>query len=443
MAFDGNRLNVTVDDVIKAEGRRTPDSTVAQRRFRFAFILVVPAGSDPGAAVQQVETYRQQFPDYYAQAASGNASAEDTLNRSLKLSIFPAAGVLTGASATATLAVATAPRTDLAVRIDTPKGNVQAPATVVIPAGARVASFPLTGVKNGVEELLTTPLDSAWETAFARVQVADAAQARLTVVDSAADSLTVRLTDQNDLPYPGARIAATASGGGTVIPGVALTDAQGRARFRWDYGAAVNAQLQLAAEAAPSVALTLHAGGSVPAITAVTNAASYAPGISPGGIATIFGTNLDPAATVTVNGSRAQVFYSSTSQINFYVPPATPLGTVTVAAQLPSGAAPSFDAQSVSAQAGIFGIAQQTGYLEIYATGLGPTRLSGGLTITALTPQVFLGATPVTPMYSGLAPGYPGLYQVNVAIPAGLSGTVGVVVAIGNSVSNTVQVTIP
>jgi len=444
VAFGGNRLNVSVDDIIQAEGRRTPDSTVAQRRFRFAFILVTRAGTTVSTDdLQTVDGFRQQFPAYYSQAADGNASAEDTLNRSLKLSVFPAAGVVAGASATATLSVQAAPRADLTVRIDTPKGVAQAPATVVIPAGATAANFTLTGVKSGVEELLATPLDSAWETAFARLQVADASQVRLSVVNGAPGALTVRLSDGNDLPYPGARITAAASGGGTVTPAVAVTDGLGRATFQWNYGAAASAQLQLAVEAVPSAALTLQAGSAVPAIGAVTNAASFAPGISPGGIATIFGANLDPAAKVTVNGSPAQVFYSSTSQINFYVPPETPVGTVTVAALLPSGAAPSFDVQSVSEQAGIFAIVPYPDYLEIYATGLGPTRLSGGYAITTMTPQVFFGATPVTPMYSGLAPGYTGLYQLNVALPAGLSGGVGVVVAAGNSVSNTVQVTIP
>src|SRR5207249_2465119 len=80
----GDRLDIAVNDVIAAEGRRTPDWTVAQRRYRFAFIMIVPAGSTvPDSQVQQVETYRQQFPAFYAKASSNNASADTTLNRSL------------------------------------------------------------------------------------------------------------------------------------------------------------------------------------------------------------------------------------------------------------------------------------------------------------------------------------------------------------------------
>jgi uncharacterized protein (TIGR03437 family) len=191
------------------------------------------------------------------------------------------------------------------------------------------------------------------------------------------------------------------------------------------------------------VALTLHGGSAAPSIGAVVNAATFAPGISPGSIATIFGTNLDPAAKLTVNASETRVFYADTRQINFYVPPETPMGTVTIAAQLVSGAGPTVEVPIVSEQAGIFAIVPRQGYVEIYATGLGATHLLAGLAVTTQTPVIYFGATPASPLFSGLAPGFLGLYQINVAVPAGVSGTVPVVVSIGKSVSNTVQVTIP
>jgi uncharacterized protein (TIGR03437 family) len=436
VAFDGTPLPITVGDVIKAEGRRTPDATVAQRHYRFAFIMVVPAGTDPSAAqLQQVEAYRQQFVDFYAKAANGNASAETTLNRTLKLSVSPAAGLLAGATATVTATVQSAPRSDLALRIDTPQGAAQAPASVRIPAGATSTMFTLTGVKSGVEELSVTPVDSTYETAVARVQVADASQARLVTIDPTPESLTVRLTDINDLPYPGAAIIAAASAGSSVTPARAMTDEQGRAVFHWTYGDAASAQLRLAAEAAPSVALTFNRGTAVPVIAAVVNAATFAAGIAPGSIATIFGANLDPAAKVAINGSPVQIFYASATQINFFVPLETPLGTATIA----SGAA-QLDVPIVSEQAGIFAIVPHPGYIEIYATGLGATQPSNGLAITTQTPVIFFGTTPARPMFSGLAPGFLGLYQVNVAVPAGASGIVPVVLSIGKSVSNSVQV---
>ena len=42
-----------------------------------------------------------------------------------------------------------------------------------------------------------------------------------------------------------------------------------------------------------------------------------------------------------------------------------------------------------------------------------------------------------------LAPGFTGLYQVNVAIPSGLTGPVPVLLSMGRSVSNTITVTLP
>src|ERR1019366_3750263 len=60
-------------------------------------------------------------------------------------------------------------------------------------------------------------------------------------------------------------------------------------------------------------------------------------------------------------------------------------------------------------------------YIEIYCTGLGPTRNSGGLSLPTLQPTVYIGATPVSAAYSGLAPGFVGLYQVDARIPAGLA----------------------
>jgi uncharacterized protein (TIGR03437 family) len=442
IAFDGYRLDVGVRDIADAEGRRTPDSTVAQRRFRFAFILIVPAGTDVAPAdLQQVETYRAQFAAFYSKVTSGNAGAETTLSRSLKLSLFPASGILSGASSTASLMLESATTTPLTVQLRAAQGFARVPDAVTIPAGSTSASFTITGVTSGVEEVTATPLDSLYETAFARVQVAAAQQARLTTVSTSSDAVVVQLSDVNNLPYPGARIIAAATSG-SVTPALAVTDWQGRATFQWDTGSTSD-QVRLTAEAQPEIALTLTGGFALPVIGGVVNAASYAPSVAPGSIAALFGTNLAGAASVTVNGAPAPVFYGSATQINFYIPPGVPTGRATVSVALPSGASASFETAVVSEQAGIFAIVPRSGMIEIYATGLGATRPSGDLSVTTLTPTVFFGSTAAVPVFSGLAPGFTGLYQINAAIPAGISGTVPVTVSIGNSVSNTVGVAIP
>jgi uncharacterized protein (TIGR03437 family) len=72
--------------------------------------------------------------------------------------------------------------------------------------------------------------------------------------------------------------------------------------------------------------------------------------------------------------------------------------------------------------------------VQLYMNGLGP--VTGGpasgefastavLTHTTATPQVTIGGQPATVQFSGLTPGLPGLYQVNVFVPTGIStGTV-------------------
>src|ERR1017187_6212527 len=245
VSFTGSRLNISVNDVIQAVGRRTPDSTVAQHRFRFGFILVVPEGAQDSSItnnVQQVETYRQQFVAAYTRFSASLAAVDTTLNRGMHLSLFPAAGVVAGGSATATLSVQTPPKADLAVTLTAPLGYAQWPGQVTIAAGATSASFTVSGIKAGVEELLATPADSSYETAFARVQVATPSQLTLRAVSgdnpvpgptgALPAPVVVRLTDANGLPYPGALIQAAAAGG-SVRPDTATPDASGQASFQW------------------------------------------------------------------------------------------------------------------------------------------------------------------------------------------------------------------
>ncbi len=247
VAFTGRRLNISASDVMRAMGRRTPDYTVAQHRFRFGFILLVPPGaanSSLTAAVQQVETYRRQFVASYAKFSANLAVADTTLNRSMRLSLFPAAGVVAGGTATATISVQTPPKTDLVVRFAPTAGFAQVPEQVTIAAGATSATFSISGIKSGVEELLATPADSSYETAFARVQVAAPSQLTLRKVVSNpfSGNVAVQLTDANGLPYPGARIAA-ATTSGSVTPAIAAADAAGIASFQWTPGAGATNQL--------------------------------------------------------------------------------------------------------------------------------------------------------------------------------------------------------
>ena len=463
VGFTGTRLNISVNDIMQTLGRRTPDYTVAQHRFRFGFIVVVPSGTPNSSLtndVQQVETYRQQFVAAYTKFSANLGTADTTLNHSVRLSLFPAAGVVAGGSASATISLQTPPAADLVVRLAAPAGFVQVPAQVTIAAGATSATFAVSaGNKAGVEELLAAPADSSYEVAFARVQVAAPSQLTLQAVsvrNPFPGFVAARLTDVNGLPYPGARIVAAASSG-SVMPAIAAADATGLVSFQWSPGEDPVSQLKLSVENVPTVSLTLATGSAVPVISSVVNAASFAAGVAPGSLATLFGVNLG-GATVLLNGVDVQPFYASDTQVNFYVPAGTPPGANVITVTAPSGSNVSATINMVSAQPGIFsGAVVHAGtlvsalttpvgasdYIEIYCTGMGPTRVSGGLARTTVTPTVYLGATAVSPSYSGLAPGFVGLYQVDVQIPPGLpSGTLPLVITSGSAYSNEVKIAV-
>lgn len=443
--FDGNRQNVSINDVVQAMGRRTPDYTIAQRHFRFAFILVVPQGTDPASAdLAKIDQFRQQYEAKYGVFASSNAAADTSLRHALNLSLAPAAGVVAGLGATLTITVATPPQSDMPIALQTLHGYTGLPASVTLAAGAASVSVPFSGVQPGVEEVTAVPADSTYETGYARVQVAGPAELKL--VATGTNPITVQLTDANGLVYAGARILASPSNGGSVVPSSAITDAQGKASFQWTPSAAADNDLQLSVASFSSVALTLHAGSDVPGISAVVNAASFQPGIAAGALETIFGAHL-AGTQVMLNGAALPINFSSDSQINFYVPANARLGSGTLTIQGASGLQASTGVTVTSMQPGIFAVLALTGTndLVIYGTGFGPT-ITGvdGLQHTTIMPVVFVGATPAQPLFSGLSPGTPGLYQINVPIPPGVaSGPQDILVSVNLAHSNTVRIEVP
>ena len=232
----------------------------------------------------------------------------------------------------------------------------------------------------------------------------------------------------------------------------------------------------------------------------VVNAASYAPdAVAPDSIASVFGafqtqdgqpavvTTLPLPTTlngikVSVNGVDAQLFYVSSSQINFLIPGGTAVGTAAVIVTnanattrvgsvnvLPSApglfatnatdrgtavALTTFDGltyQSVSNPNGSErlvdpGTTARPNYLVLYGTGIrralaaNPSDANGVAESVTATIQ----GIPATVTYAGIAPGWVGLDQVNVVIPpeiAGL-GKVNVRLTINGQASNTVTFTV-
>ncbi len=229
----------------------------------------------------------------------------------------------------------------------------------------------------------------------------------------------------------------------------------------------------------------------------VVNGASFRPvteangAIAPGTIVAIFGTNLAsetqvalsvPLSTtlgqtsVTFGGTAAPLFFVSATQINAQVPFEVTTGAGTVAVQVRRGSATSESrAIPIAAQSpGIFTLNQQgtgTGailhadtfqlvsdasparpgeFLAIFCTGLGAlNRAVSSGTIppspppeTLTRPTVDIGGISANVTYSGLAPGFVGLYQVNVQVPAVPTGTAQVIIRMNNVPSNTVTIAV-
>jgi uncharacterized protein (TIGR03437 family) len=178
--------------------------------------------------------------------------------------------------------------------------------------------------------------------------------------------------------------------------------------------------------------------------------------LSPGGLAAVAGTNLAATAGVesgaplprvlgstfvAVEGVRAPLITTGSGSIVFQVPGDIPAGgTASVVAFNNGDSSGTVDMSVQASTPAILGVLHQDGaavstaspvaageILSIYATGLGAVNgtlalgyaaPADGSPTTVAAPQILLGTVPMTIAYSGLAPGYVGLYQVNAIAPA-------------------------
>ncbi len=81
--------------------------------------------------------------------------------------------------------------------------------------------------------------------------------------------------------------------------------------------------------------------------------------------------------------------------------------------------------------------------VSLFATGLGATEESKGFQVTTIKPTVYVAGIEARVQFSGKAPGFEGLNQVNIEIPENVpgSGPAAVVLQSGNRMSN--EVTLP
>lgn len=176
------------------------------------------------------------------------------------------------------------------------------------------------------------------------------------------------------------------------------------------------------------------------ASSSVVNAASFKPDLSPGALASAFGSGLaSPAGetTVEVAGQPAQVLAALPFQLNFVLPNDLPPGNHPLTIRSPYGAttqtievAPVSPAIFLLAngrpaavnQNGTLNAADSPAtrgqVLVLYTTGLGAVQRRGNLDYALAAVEATLEGRPLVVQFAGLAPGFPGLYQLNLMIPS-------------------------
>ena len=171
----------------------------------------------------------------------------------------------------------------------------------------------------------------------------------------------------------------------------------------------------------------------------IGNSASLSPRmtLSPNSLISVFGHHLtsgstmaaDPAisatklagAQVKLNGNAIPLLYVSPGQLNARVPSeADASGQFDLAVSIAGGGTASSRITMAETTPGMFTLTTSGKYVTLWGTGLGPVTPFGDLEVTRTQPSVSVAGLPAEVMFSGLAPGVPGLYQVNVKLPDGL-----------------------
>jgi adhesin/invasin len=240
----------------------------------------------------------------------------------------------------------------------------------------------------------------------------------------------------------------------------------------------------------------LGTSSMAPVLSAAVSAASFAPSapLSPGSIISLFGQNLGNGtasapslplgvtladATVTIAGNSMPLIFGSSGQINavvpsginantshqilvqrdnqFSLPISVDVGPVNPAVFLyplpgdPPNQGAVVNASYAVAQPGAPVTAGDV--VVIFCTGLGPVNQavpdgtaspSSPLAVTVATTAVTIGGQFAGVSFSGLAPGFVGLYQIDAVVPAGVTpgNQVPLIVSILNQTSPAVTIAV-
>jgi uncharacterized protein (TIGR03437 family) len=171
----------------------------------------------------------------------------------------------------------------------------------------------------------------------------------------------------------------------------------------------------------------------------VVNAASFTGDIAPGGLISIFGAGLS-GGNVAINGKTAPTLIATPFQINSLVPAdisagsamlqvSSPLGTtqqnITLRAVAPAIFLIDSNQAAITNQDNSLNTPSNpalrgSGALVIYATGFGAVVPFGKLSVAGTPVSAVIGGVEIPTAFAGLTPGFIGLYQANILIPAAL-----------------------
>lgn len=215
---------------------------------------------------------------------------------------------------------------------------------------------------------------------------------------------------------------------------------------------------------------------SPPPAISITNAASQQVGpAAPGSLISIYGSALAQStggapsyplpvslggASVTIGGIAAPLLYASPGLINAQVPFETPVGsaTVTVNSSVSSTLAIAATAPGIFAAVNGSGTVNSSsnpvaagGLLAVFLTGLGsvsPAVADGSaaplsaLSYVSASVTASVGGQAASVAFSGLAPGYAGLYQVNLIVPQLAAGSYALQITASGVTSNSLTINV-
>ena len=306
--------------------------------------------------------------------------------------------------------------------------------------------------------------------------------------------LAVQVVDIDGIGVGGATVEfKILEGGGALSADLVVTDFSGVAAVTVrlpDTPGPVAVQASTGTDIVRTFTATARPSPEAPA-AGLVNAASFTAGLAPGGIFSLFGTGLAAgtesaktlplprslaSAEVLFNGQAAPLFYVSPLQVNGQAPfELAGAGSVELRVSVAGVLSPPINVAMSDSAPAIFTFSQDGRgtaalhldfgpvnaasparpgeVLVLFATGLGavtPATASGEagpsspLATTVQTPVVKIGTSEATVLFSGLAPGFAGLYQVNFQVPdaAPPGDAVPLQLAVGAASSNAVTMAV-